>query len=365
MKIRFDTPPVSGQQSNGLAVRYAAAKREVPRWRWYLMLALIGLPLLYFVWRFVIAVWWETAPGFVIVPTLAVKAAAPGTVRDIVASGSSVERGAPLLRVEPVRADEAPAPLAPAASAPAPVTTVQRAVVSDDAGIALLDQAVVLAERTLAFRRERLAAFEALKRDAAATQAEADSARAAVIQAEADVLRARSDAQARRRAIADQRRAAVLDQQREQRAAALAAAPAGIAASGSGATVVASPFAGTVTSVLVVAGEYVTPSTEVLLLQAQGAPIVEAYVAPSDAQYARVGRRASLHFFDGTRVPAVVTEVAGQTARIPAERVGPLSARAQAILVRMRPEQELPARYRINALPLDVRFDTVWPWADR
>ncbi len=104
MKIRFDTPPASAQQSNGLAVRYAAAKREVPRWRWYLMLAVIGLPLMYFVWHFIVAAWWETAPGFVVVPTLAVKAAASGTVRDIVPAGSTVKAGAPLLRVYPMAA---------------------------------------------------------------------------------------------------------------------------------------------------------------------------------------------------------------------------------------------------------------------
>lgn len=344
MKIRFDTPPASAQQSNGLAVRYAAAKREVPRWRWYLMLAVIGLPLAYFAWRFFVAAWWETAPGFVVVPTLTIRAAGAGTVHGIVASGSVVERGAPLLSVEPV----APAlPSAQSAAAPRP----NRGAVpsSSDATLELLDRATALVERTLAFRRERLADVEVLKRDAAATRAEADAARAAVVQAEADVLRSLADAQARR---------AVVKARPEPEPQVVVPAPPGL-----GPIFVTSPFAGTVTAVLVVAGEYVTPSTEVLLLQGHEAPMIDAYIAPSDAQYAKVGRRASLHFFDGTTIPAVVTEVSSQTARIPAERVGPLSPRSQAILVRMRPEEELPARYRINVLPLDVRFDIVWPWA--
>ena len=359
MKIRFDTPPVSAQQSNGLAVRYAAAKREVPRWRWYLMLMVIGLPLMYFAWRFFIAAWWETAPGFVVVPTLTVKAASAGTVRDIVASGHSVERGAPLLRVEPVL----PPPSTVVADARARRTTPVRATAASpgaqngpDATLALLERAVALAERTLAFRRARLVTIETLKREAAATQAEADTSRAAVVQAEADVLRAQADVLGQRRALSDQAHAATAV---VGEPAPTATVPASL---GAGTAVIASPFSGTVTATLVVAGEYVTPTTDVLLLQGQEPAMIEAYVSPSDAQYAKVGRRASLYFFDGTRMAAVVTEVSGQAARIPSERVGPLSPRSQAILVRLRPAQELPARYRI-VLPLDVRFDVVWPWS--
>ncbi|HEY9025849.1 MAG TPA: HlyD family efflux transporter periplasmic adaptor subunit, partial [Burkholderiaceae bacterium] len=260
----------------------------------------------------------------------------------------------------------AAASAAPVASA-APLATAPAAAVRPpgDATLALLDKAVGLAEHTLVFRRERQAAIEVLRRDSAATQAEADAARVAVMQAEADLLRARADAQARRQMLLD--RARVDPPARPAPALAAAAttpASASPAAAAVGPTIVSSPFSGTVTAVMVSTGEYVTPSSEILLLQGQGAPAIEAYVAPSDAKYAKPGRRATLRFFDGGRVPAEVADVAAQTARIPAERVGPLSPRSQAILVRMRPLQELPPRYRINTLPLDVRFETVWPWTD-
>lgn len=351
MKIRFDTPPVSAQQSNGLAVRYAAAKREVPRWRWYLMLAVIGLPLAYFLWQFVVDAWWGTAPGFVLVPTLAVKAVASGTVRGIVPVGTQVAASTPLLRIEPVTV----APPAAALSASNVTPRVEPvATGANDAALGLLARGVELAERTVSFRRGRQATIEALKRDSAATQAEADGARASVVQAESDVLRARTDLELRRRTLADESRRAL---------AASLSAPAVVAAAvGPGPIVVTSPFAGIVTATLAVDGEYVATSTDVLMLQAHGAPMIAAYVSPSDAKYAQVGRRATLRFFDGLRVSAVVTEVAGQTARIPVDRVGPLSPRTQAILVHMKPETELSARYRIDLLPLDVRFETLWPW---
>ena len=55
MKINFDAPPTSAQETNGLEVRYAAAKRRVPRWRWYLLLAMVLVAPAYLLVRFSIA----------------------------------------------------------------------------------------------------------------------------------------------------------------------------------------------------------------------------------------------------------------------------------------------------------------------
>ena len=65
MKIQFDKPPGSAQENNGLSVRYAAAKRKVPRWRWYLLLAMVLTPPAYLLTRFMVAYWWETTPAIV------------------------------------------------------------------------------------------------------------------------------------------------------------------------------------------------------------------------------------------------------------------------------------------------------------
>ena len=41
MKINFDAPPKSAEVSNGIHVNYPAGKRQVPQWRWFLVLALV------------------------------------------------------------------------------------------------------------------------------------------------------------------------------------------------------------------------------------------------------------------------------------------------------------------------------------
>jgi multidrug resistance efflux pump len=355
MKIRFDTPPASGQQSQGLAVRYAAAKREVPRWRWYLMLAVIGLPLAYFLARFAAGVWWETAPGFVTLQMSVVRAGAAGLVRDLPAAGSQVQAGATLARIDPPQVlapAAAPSARAPSPAAPAAARVSARGA---DVTLALLSDGLRLAERQLAFRRERAAAVDALLQQGAATRAEADASHAAVVQAEAELLRARADIEARRQTLLVQARA-------EQPAPAPAAPAAEPARPAPPSVMVTSPIDGVVTATLALTGEVVEAGTELLVLQGRQAPMVEAYVAPSDAAYARVGRRATLRFQDGAQMPAVVSEVLPQASRVPAERVGPLSPRSQSIVVRLTPQQELPSAYRIHQLPLDVRFELLWPW---
>ena len=91
MKIQFDMPPASAQQSNGVAVKYAAAKRNVPRWRWYLLLALVILPPAYFAFRFAMAFWWETAPALVQVERAVVRAGVAGWVSTAPTEGDRIE----------------------------------------------------------------------------------------------------------------------------------------------------------------------------------------------------------------------------------------------------------------------------------
>jgi HlyD family secretion protein len=381
MKINFDAPPGSAQQSNGLAVRYAAAKREVPRWRWYLMLALVGVPLAYFALRLAAGAWWQAAPGVVVMPTATVRAALTGQVLRVEAPGTGVAVGGALMtvRLPGVLGEAGGGPATPATSAAGAARGVEgragtsapalggdarslapQGTVADES-LRLLGQAVRIAERQVAFRRQRLAVVEGLRREGAATRAEADAARAAAVQAEADVLRARADVEARRLALRDEARAA-------QRAAAAIAAAGGATppapASGlppqPGAV---SPLEGTIAQVFVAEGEFVTAGSDVATVFGRAPPSVEAYVAPGDSRYARAGRRATLIFFDGTRVPARVVGVRPQVARVPAERVGPLSPRTTSMIVELQPEVPLPQAHRIHQLPLDVRFDHLWPWS--
>lgn len=109
MKIRFDTPPARADQAGDLSVRYAAAKRTVPRWRWRLVLLLLALTPAYFVIRALSSFFWETAPGLVVMQSTVVRAGVSGHVTFLAESGARLARGDVLARVQPANA-ATPAP---------------------------------------------------------------------------------------------------------------------------------------------------------------------------------------------------------------------------------------------------------------
>ena len=100
MKIQFDKPPGSAQETNGLFVRYAASKRKVPRWRWYLLLAMVLTPPGYLLTRFMVAYWWETAPAVVITEQVVVRAREAGRVTQIADIGALVRAGQPVIALD-------------------------------------------------------------------------------------------------------------------------------------------------------------------------------------------------------------------------------------------------------------------------
>lgn len=341
MKIRFDLPPSAPQDSNGMAVRYAAAKRQVPRWRWHLLLALVLLPPLYFAVRFAVAYWWETAPGFVVMPDVVVKAGTTGRIAELLPTGSAVTQGQPLGRL--VQA-ERPAAAVVVDEAPAADTGgIDRA--RRDAARAALD----LAQQQLALRTRQLQAVQRLLAQGAATAGEQAAAQVQVLAARNDLVKARLDLAA-----------ASQPPPVRARPAAPAAAPAPAMAP----PLAEAPIDGALVRLYVQRGDWVGADTEVALLRGPGEPRVMAYVDPAEVRYARPGRRAKLRFADGTALPAVVIGVAPEAQRLPAERVAPLAPRGQSIVVELRPDAPLAPRYRVHHLPLDVRFDHVWSWSE-
>ncbi|GKT21072.1 HlyD family efflux transporter periplasmic adaptor subunit [Acidovorax sp. SUPP3334] len=367
MKIQFDIPPGSAQEANGLPVRYATAKRQVPRWRWYLLLAMVLAPPAYLLMRFAVAYWWETAPGFVVTEQVAVGVHTSGRVARIAAVGETVPAGQPVMSLEPPLAGTMPASVAPLAPIAAADPGVAKAVAQGQAArLAGLKEAERLARQQAALHQERVRTMEGLRLQGAATRQELDGVRLQALQAQAGVDRARADL-AENAAQVARDQALTLAALRAQGQGAPGSATGTNAATGlpaSGASVlppdVVAPFEATVVRQLVRRGEWVVPGTDVAVLQGRGAPMVHAYVLPDEARYAQVGRQAMLQFMDGGRIRAEVVGVVAEAERIPAERVSPLSPRMPSIVVRLRPLEPLPAAYRIHQLPMDVRFDWVW-----
>lgn len=349
MKIQFDKPPGSAQETNGLSVRYAAAKRKVPRWRWYLLLAMVLTPPGYLLTRFMVAYWWETAPAVVITEQVVVRAREAGRVTHIAGMGAEVRAGQPVIAVE-TATGATQAPSSP--STPKPTSDTSRtsieAFVSRQA---TLDEALRLAQSQLALQQEHLRTMQALRAQGAATRQEVDNARTQELQARANANRARAEASENRALLARDR---ITEH-------AAAPTPSSVALPTDDADIKA-PFDVVVVRQFVHLGEWVERGADVAVLQGPAPAMIHTYLPPDKARYAQVGRQATLRFMDGGRVRAEVVDVVAEAERTPAERTSPLTPRMPSIVARLRPVEPLPPAYRIHQLPLDVRFDWVWSW---
>jgi multidrug resistance efflux pump len=357
VKIQFDVPPESAQETNGLAVRYAASKRKVPRWRWYLLLAMVLLPPAYLLTRFGVAYWWETTPAQVMIEQVTVRAPSVGRVVRIAQVGETLQPGQPVAELEAPAKEKMVQPLPLVAPAPAPAPAPTKLLQNQHARQTMLNEAHQLAQDQLAIQQARLQRMQDLWNQGAATRQEVDNARLQALQAQVEVSRARADIREHRTLLVQER---MPTETQAPSAPNLAAKPEATAPSPVPATTaVASPAGAKVLRTLVHKGDWVAPGTDIAVVQTNAEPLVYAYLPAKEARYAQLGREATLRFMDGGRVRAKVVGLAPEVQGTPADRVSPLTPRTTSIVVRLQAVTPLPESYHIQQLPLDVRFDWV------
>ena len=344
MKINFETPPLSATEPDGLAVHYAPARRQPPRWRWRLVLALLALVPLFFIVRAALGLVWQEAPGLVIMQGTVVRSSVAGHVAYLAPQGSELRRGEVLARVERTLA----APATPSSAAPGAADAATL-----DPRDAALREALGAAEQQQQRLQQRVALMQRLRRQGAATVPEVQAAEIEALQAQGQAARIRAD----------------LAQLAEAHQRQLAETPAAPGAAGRirQEEVVRMPFTGIVAQRQAVEGEWIDMNAELASLLSSDEPVVHAYLSPRELERAVPGQRATLLFQDGGRVAAEVLGVAAEAERQPADSASPLVARNLSVVVRLRPVQALPERYRVFRLPLDVRFERAqgWPWQGR
>lgn len=353
MKVRFNVPPTVADAHNGLTVRYAAAKRQLPRLRWYLLLLLVSVPLVYLAFGILAGLVWDSSPGFVAMPQTTLRASMGGRLELLVHEGDAVPAGAVVARVHAQDLTAPPVSQADGATQASRLALVDSAYRQDAqaAQLRLGHSGAVLrlAQAQQTRMAERLDVVNRLIGEGAATAAERAQAEAQLNAAQSDVLRAQADLagadSARQRAGLERLRA---------RQAGVALPPPGPAPQPVGE--VLAPVAGTVVRSLALSQDWVVQGTELLVLQAQAEPEIRVYINPAKQHNARLGEAADLRFLDGDTLSAVVVKIEAETARTPPERVGPLASRMQSIVAVLKPDQPLPSKYRIGDLPLDVRF---------
>lgn len=349
MKINFEVPPVANTDPSGLAVRYAAAKRSVPRWRWRAAMLLLAVVPVYLLVRLLVAYLWQSAPAVVIPQTTVIRAGFNGIVTALVQGGEVLAQGQALAQITPA------ARPAPPAASPLPAPAADHGEQTRQAALSAVRSKQLAVQRALSGARaqqrvlqERQRAMEALRRADAATRQEVEAAQLAALRAGAEVAQVERD-------LADVQRETQLLQVVPPKPEAAAATADAVPAREPPRTV-PMPFSGRVARTHVVTGEWVDASTELATLVSDAPAMVHAYVPAANLPYGLVGTPAMLKFRDGTELAAAVQGVQALAERPPSDQVSPLVPRNLSVVLVLKPSEPLPERYRIMQLPLEVHF---------
>ncbi|MDR1888280.1 MAG: HlyD family secretion protein [Zoogloeaceae bacterium] len=310
MKIQFDTPPISAEASNGVSVKYSAARHRAPRWRWYLLLSVVLALPLFLLLRVVWGVMLESTPALVMQEQLVLRAPIAAQVQMIVEENILVQDGDALARLEPYGGN------------PPPAETQ------------VLQSALSLAKERLQILRQQLRRQQTLQRQGAATLQEVEAIRLQWLQAQEQASVIQRDL--------------LVNTARQPDATAVE---------------LLSPAPANVTRRFMQQGEWVQAGDELLVLQTGKDTWIQAFLAPEQIKFATPGQKATLVFMNGYHAPAIVEKVLQETQRMPSERAESLRAQPpSALVVHLKSLQPLPTELNVHRLPLNVRFTPRWPW---
>lgn len=336
MKIRFTGDKERNPtQEEGLKVLYAPGKRMAFRLRWYLILLLISSPLLWFFGSLGVGYLRVEAPAQIQMQVVELRAREAATVAELpVRAGDSVQAGQLLLRLDNpewrLRIQQLQPGEASAAGSP-PTQVLQ------------------LQQRAIELARQRVSQIQALLAQGAATRGELLGAQTELNRQQQVLL----DLEARLRAQRSQAEGDPLQMLREDRERQwLQSRLEGLQFSAS--------EDGRVAEVLVSSGENVGPGTLLMRLERSAEPLLLVYLEPRFAASATPGQRMQVRMPDDSWLAARVLQAADSVRRLPPGMQKPFTVSQMGLLVPAEFEQPLPPLWRVDQLPLKVRFPHDW-----
>ena len=341
MKIRFDSrKELSPTQEQGLTVLYAPGKRMAFRVRWYLILLLVASPLIWLGGKLAYGMLMIDAPAQLRLPILEVRARDTGRFEQLfVKAGDQVRTDQPLVNLDN---PEWRARLSQLAAMPTQTSPARNNKLGGNER--------QLLKTRIGRAQERVGVLESLVARGAVSPGEVLTAKSELDSFRADLL-----AFERREQLANQPTLSVerdvVQQQAEQQwlKTRLAALPINAAQSGRIAEVLVNP------------GENVGAGTLLMRIERLEDPLLWIYLEPLNISYAAIGQPLRVRMPDGEWLSAHVVQAVDSAGRTPTVLRGPFAASEMGLQVAARFDRSLPPRWRIDQLPLNVRFPTDWP----
>jgi multidrug resistance efflux pump len=344
MKVRFDSnKELRPDQDNGLKVLYGPSKRVAYRLRWYLILALVLSPLVYVFGRITLDLLRVEVPAQLQVPSTEIRALESGTIADVrVEVGERVKPGDLLLRLDNpdwrLRLDQ-----------------LQPASVDNPNGLG--NSATSLQQSTVKLQGQVVQLFKRLQREGAISSEE--------------YLRSEVDLNMQRMALLDlerrlrQERYQVVGEPiqnlRDLRERESLSARLDLLA-------LRADNPGRVSELLVNKGESVGPGTLLMRIERAEEPLLWIYLRPRDAELARPGGSVEVRMPDDSWLKARILQQAdlarllprGLRSSVGGEGLASLGADGLALQLPARFEKSLPIQWRVDQLPVKVRFPRPW-----
>jgi multidrug resistance efflux pump len=332
MKVRFSsTKERSPDQENGLRVLYGTSKRAAYKLRWYLIVALVSSPLLYLAGRVLIDELRPEMPAQLSMPILELRASVGGTVAELpVKVGEQVKAGQLLIQLDNPEWRLRLQQLQPG--------NLRR----DDL---LGSSAEAIATNTINLQDQMVKLYKGLQREGGLSSAE--------------LLKSEVDLNAQKLALVELERRLRQDDfpykgepiqnlrdQRERDWISGRMKLLNLRALSDG----------RVAEVLVNQGENVSSGTLLMRIEENEEPLVWVYLPPKQARQARAGQELEVEMPDSSWLEAIVIDQADLARRLPPGLTGSAGANNLALQVPVRFNEPLPSMWRVDQLPLRVRF---------
>jgi multidrug resistance efflux pump len=337
MKVRFSsTKERSPDQENGLRVLYGTSKRAAYKLRWYLIVALVSSPLLYLAGRVLINELRPEMPAQLSMPILELRASVGGTVAELpVKVGEQVKAGQLLIQLDNPEWRLRLQQLQPG--------NLRR---DDQLG----SSAEAIATNTINLQDQMVKLYKGLQREGGLSSAE--------------LLKSEVDLNAQKLALVELERRLRQDDfpykgepiqnLRDQRERDWISGRLKLLN-------LRALTAGRIAEVLVNPGENVGSGTLLMRIEEDVEPLVWVYLQPKQAREARAGQPLEVEMPDGSWVAAKVIEQADLARRLPPGLGGTAGGNNLALQVPVRFVEPLPTIWRVDQLPLRVRFPLRWP----
>lgn len=341
MKIQFRPRKAENPaQDRGVKVLYGSARRTGYRLRWYLILALVAIPVGYLAYSLGSMAFITELSGQVELKHLAVRAPVDGRVAEVSAEvGQEVDAGALLMRLWD------PALERRFREVDAEAVALAKAIAQRRQGLNLVES---MWDREVAELELQWQTLATLRQEGAITAAEVRTARAQLA----------AGKRQRSQALVDGRAAI---QSLQTRRASLLAAREGLEVD-AGLLQLRAPSAAHVSELAAGAGEYVVRGDALLILMRRDQYRLLLYLAPRHGDRLEEGSGLEIVFPDNSRYGATVVGRPLRSQRPPAELVGPLSANRRALELELRVDKPLAPAHAVDGLAFKAEVPSVLPW---